>query len=259
MGRRRVVTPPLRVRLLELFRAKPILITGNLASATGLRGLRLRRAPCHAVSARPCTAAPGFGSREHAKPCPDPDPGPQRSRAPPPSIAHLRRFARQTFVIAGGATVSLASQCLFRPMTPRVPGALPLDRVTSLFRAGCAAWDPESSPREGCAVERQGEHAFDQVAHDLLFPHPDRAPSCSWRTAARCFPTSSRVREGATAVGPGVASRRHHFISSTPSSIVVAQIPSTRVGKRMRATRSCLPRPAAIRNRALRGPLATLT
>ena len=73
MGTAAVVTP-LSGALLDRFRAKPLLITGNLASAARLRGLRVRRPSLAGLRLRGRRRR-RVRRREHREPGSGPDPG----------------------------------------------------------------------------------------------------------------------------------------------------------------------------------------
>ena len=94
MGTAAVVTP-LSGALLDRFRAKPILITGNLASALGYAGFAFVDRPWHAFGRRRRRVR----HREHREPGSEPDPGLSRAarlldRAPP-SRRQLRSRQRR--------------------------------------------------------------------------------------------------------------------------------------------------------------------
>ena len=124
---------------------------------TGLRGLRIRR-PSLASLRVLGRRRRRVRSREHREPGSDPDPGPSGAtrlldRAPP-SRSQLRSRQRRD---------GCGLHRRFRQSPPHVPGALPLRRPhLRCLRAGCARGDPESSPCECCAGERQ-EQASEQL------------------------------------------------------------------------------------------------
>ena len=248
MGTAAVVTP-LSGALLDRFRAKPILITGNLASALGYAAFAFVDRPWQAFV---CSAVGGAGfgvaytanqvltltlvSAEH--------------RAS--SIA-LRRVAGN-FGLGSGATVAgFIVASAHRP--PRVPGALPVRRRhLRCLRAGCARGDPESSPRQCRVGERQGNGLPSSCSRSAL-PHPDRRQHRARDDRRRAvFQHPRAVCEGAHACRAGRDRRRHlhqHLLHRRRAD-------SSHTGRQADAphTRSCRDL-RAICSRPARGPART--
>jgi MFS family permease len=245
-----VVTPPSGA-LLDRFRAKPVLITGNLASALGYAGFAFVDRPWQAFVCSAVGGA-GFGVANTANQVLSLTLVTAEQRAS--SIA-LRRVAGN-FGLGSGATVAgfiIASanhlgafQALYL-----------FDGVTfAVFALVVLVGIP--NPRLGKAAPASGRGTgFRAVAHDRLFLIMIAANlvlvMAGGAFFANILPPFAKAR---TPVGPGEIGV---VIFINTFFIVVAQIPATRVVKRMRRTQALAATSALFAIGLLAVLLATLT
>jgi MFS family permease len=227
MGTAAVVTP-LSGALLDRFRAKPILISGNIASALGYAGFAFVDRPWQAFVCAAVGGA-GFGVATTANQVLGLTLVSAEQRAS--SIA-LRRVAGN-FGLGGGATVAgfiiaaadnlraFQALYLFDGLTFAVFALVVLARIPN---PGLAKPAPASDRRTG----------FRAVAHDRLFLILIAANIVLVTTGGALFsdilPPFAKAH---TPVGPGEIGI---VIFINTFFIVIAQIPATRVVKRMRRT-----------------------
>ena len=250
MGTAAVVTP-LSGALLDRFRAKPILITGNLASALGYAGFAFVDRPWQAFVCSAVGGA-GFGVATTANQVLSLTLVPSEQRAS--SIA-LRRVAGN-FGIGLGATV--AGFVIASADSLRAFQALYLvDGLTfAVFALVVLVGIP--NPRLGKAASASdGGTGFRAVAHDRLFLILIAANIVLVMTGGALFSNIlAPFAKAHTPVGPGEIGIVF-FINTL--FIVVAQIPATRVVKRMRRTHALAAASALFAIGLLAVLLATLT
>src|SRR5246500_2978001 len=227
MGAAAVVTP-LSGALLDLFRAKPILITGNLASALGYAGFAFVGRPWQAFVCAAVGGA-GFGVANTANQVLSLTLVSAEQRAS--SIA-LRRVAGN-FGLGSGATVAgfiVASASGLRTFQ-----ALYLfDGVTfAVFALVVLAGIPNPRRANAAPASDRGT-GFRAVAHDRLFLILIAANIVLVMTGGALFSNIlAPFAKAHTPVGPGEIGV---VLFINTFFIVVAQIPATRVVKRMRRT-----------------------
>jgi MFS family permease len=250
MGTAAVVTPSSGA-LLDRFRAKPILITGNLASALGYAGFAFVERPWQAFVCSAVGGA-GFGVANTANQVLSLTLVSAEQRAS--SIA-LRRVAGN-FGLGSGATV--AGFVVASAHDLRAFQALYLfDGVTfAVFALVVLVGIP--NPRlASAAPASDGGTGFRAVAHDRLFLILIAANIVLVMTGGALFsnilPPFAKAR---TPVGPGEIGV---VIFINTFFIVVAQIPATRVVKRMRRTHALAATSALFAIGLLAVLLATLT
>src|SRR5215831_13805925 len=227
MGTAAVLTP-LSGALLDRFRAKPILITGNLASALGYAGFAFVDRPWQAFVCSAVGGA-GFGVANTANQVLSLTLVSAEQRAC--SIA-LRRVAGN-FGLGSGATV--AGFIVASAHDLRAFQALYLfDGVTfAVFALVVLVGIPNPRLANAASASDRGT-GFRAVAHDRLFLILIAANSVLVMTGGAFF--SNVLPPFATAhtpVGPGEIGV---VIFLNTFFIVVAQVPATRVVKRMRRT-----------------------
>jgi len=250
MGTAAVVTPSSGA-LLDRFRAKPILITGNLASALGYAGFAFVDRPWQAFACSAVGGA-GFGIANTANQVLSLTLVSAEQRAS--SIA-LRRVAGN-FGLGSGATVAgfiIASAHDLRAFQELYL----FDGLTfAVFALVVFVWIP--NPRLANAASASDRRTgFRAVAHDRLFLILIVANIVLVMTGGALFanilPPFAKAH---TPVGP---SEIGVVIFINTLFIVVAQIPATRVVKRMRRTRALAATSALFAIGLLAVLLATLT
>jgi MFS family permease len=227
MGTAAVVTP-FAGALLDRFRAKPILITGNLASAVGYAGFAFVERPWQAFVCAAVGGA-GFGVANTANQVLSLTLVPVEQRAS--SIA-LRRVAGN-FGLGSGATV--AGFIVASANDLRAFQALYLfDGVTFVaFALVVLVGIPNPRPANAASASGRGT-GFRAVARDRLFLILIAANIVLVMTGGAFFSNIlAPFAKAHTPVGPGQIGVVF-FINTF--FIVVAQIPATRVVKRMRRT-----------------------
>jgi MFS family permease len=225
MGTAAVVTP-LSGALLDRFRAKPILITGNLASALGYAGFAFVDRPWQAFVCAAVGGA-GFGVANTANQVLSLTLVSPEQRAS--SIA-LRRVAGN-FGLGSGATV--AGFIVASAHDLRAFQALYLfDGLTfAAFALVVLVGIPNPCPASAASVSDRGT-GFRAVAHDRLFLTLIAANIVLVMTGGALFSNIlAPFAKVHTAVGPGEIGV---VIFINTFFIVLAQIPATRVVKRMR-------------------------
>src|SRR5437660_1315179 len=250
LGAGTVATPPSGA-LLDRFRAKPILITGNLASALGYAGFAFVDRPWQAFA---CSAAggAGFGVANTANQVLSLTLASAEQRAS--SIA-LRRVAGN-FGLGSGATV--AGFIVASAHDLRAFQALYLfDGVTfAVFALVVLVGIPNPRLANAASASDRGT-GFRAVAHDRLFLILIAANIVLVMTGGALFSNIlAPFAEAHTPVGPGEIGVVF-FINTF--FIVVAQIPATRVVKRMRRTHALAATSALFAIGLLAVLLATLT
>ncbi len=250
MGTAALVTP-LSGALLDRFRAKPILIAGNLASALGYAGFAFVDHPWQAFVCSAVGGA-GFGIANTANQVLSLTLVSAQQRAS--SIA-LRRVAGN-FGLGSGATV--AGFIVASADHLRVFQALYLlDGLTfAVFALVVFVGIP--NPRLAKAASASdGETGFRAVAHDRLFLILITANIVLVMTGGAFFTNIlAPFAKAHTPVGPGEIGI---VIFINTFFIVVAQIPATRVVKRMRRTHALAATSALFAIGLLAVLLATLT
>ncbi len=250
MGTAAIVTP-LSGALLDRFRAKPILITGNLASALGYAGFAFAGRPWQAFACAAVGGA-GFGIASTANQVLSLTLVSAEQRAS--SIA-LRRVAGN-FGLGSGATAAgfiIASASHLRAFQ-----ALYLfDGLTfAVFALVVLAGIPNPRPANAAPASDRGT-GFRAVARDRVFLILIAANIVLVMTGGALFsnilPPFAKEH---TPVGPGEIGI---VIFINTFFIVVAQIPATRVVKRMRRTRALAATSALFAAGLLAVLLATLT
>jgi MFS family permease len=250
MGTAAVVTP-LSGALLDRFRAKPILITGNLTSALGYAGFAFVDRPWQAFVCSAVGGA-GFGLANTANQVLSLILVSAEQRAS--SIA-LRRVAGN-FGLGSGATVAgfiVASATHLRTFQ-----ALYLfDGVTfAVFALVVLMGIPNPHLANAASASDRGT-GFRAVAHDRLFLILIAANIVLVMTGGALFSNIlAPFAKAHTPVGPGEIGVVF-FINTF--FIVVAQIPATRVVKRMRRTHALAATSALFAIGLLTVLLATLT
>jgi MFS family permease len=250
MGTAAVVTP-LSGALLDRFRARPILITGNLASALGYAGLAFAGRPWQAFACSAVGGA-GFGLATTASQVLGLALVSAEQRAS--SIA-LSRVAGN-FGLGSGATVAgfiIASASHLRAFQ-----ALYLfDGLTfAAFALVVLAGIPNPRPADAAPASDRGT-GFRAVARDRLFLILIAANVVLVMTGGALFSNIlAPFAKAHTPVGPGEIGIVF-FINTL--FIVVAQIPATRVVKRMRRTHALAATSALFAIGLLAVLLATLT
>ena len=250
MGTAAVVTPASGA-LLDRFRAKPILITGNLASALGYAGFAFVDRPWQAFVCSAVGGA-GFGVAGTANQVLSLTLVSAEQRAS--SIA-LRRVAGN-FGLGSGATV--AGFIVASANDLRAFQALYLfDGVTfAVFALVVLVGIPNPRLANAASASDRGT-GFRAVAHDRLFLILIAANIVLVMTGGALFSNIlSPFAEAHTPVGPGEIGVVF-FINTF--FIVVAQIPATRVVKRMRRTHALAATSALFAIGLLAVLLATLT
>jgi MFS family permease len=250
MGTAAIVTPPSGA-LLDRFRAKPILITGNLASALGYAGFAFAGRPWQAFACSAVGGA-GWGVANTANQVLSLTLVSAEQRAS--SIA-LGRVAGN-FGLGIGATVagfivasahdlrSFQALYLFDGLTYAVFALVVLTGIPNPRLANAA---PASDRRTG----------FRAVVHDRLFLILTTASIVLVMTGGALFSNIlPPFAEAHTPVGPGEIGVVF-FINTL--FIVVAQIPATRVVARMRRTHALAAASALFATGLLAVLLATLT
>ncbi len=250
MGTAAAVTP-LSGALLDRFRAKPILITGNLASALGYAGFAFVDRPWQAFVCSAVGGA-GFGVANTANQVLSLTLVSAEQRAS--SIA-LRRVAGN-FGLGSGATV--AGFIVASANDLRTFQALYLvDGLTfAVFALVVLVGIP--NPRlVSTASASDGGTGFRAVAHDRLFLILIAANIVLVMTGGALFSNIlAPFAKAHTPVGPGEIGI---VIFINTFFIVVAQIPATRVVKRMRRTHALAATSALFAIGLLAVLLATLT
>jgi MFS family permease len=250
MGTAAVVTP-LSGALLDRFRAKPVLITGNLACALGYAGFAFVDRPWQAFVCSAVGGA-GFGVASTTNQVLSVTLVSAEQRAS--SIA-LHRVAGN-FGVGGGAAV--AGFIVASANSLRAFQALYLfDGVTFAVFALIVLAGIPNPPLANAASARDGGTGFRAVAHDRLFLILIAANIVLVMTGlglfANILPPFAKAH---TPVGPGEIGIVF-FINTL--FIVVAQIPATRVVKRMRRTHALAATSALFAIGLLAVLLATLT
>jgi MFS family permease len=249
MGTAAVVTPPSGA-LLDRFRAKPLLIIGNLASALGYAGFAFVDRPWQAFACAAVGGA-GFGLASTANQVLSLTLVSAEQRAS--SIA-LRRVAGN-FGLGSGATV--AGFIVASAHDLRAFQALYLfDGVTfAVFALVVLAGIP--NPRPATAAPASDRGGFRAVAHDRIFLILIAANIVLVMAGGAFFSNIlAPFAKAHTPVGPGEIGVVF-FINTF--FIVVAQIPATRVVKRMRRTHALAATSALFAIGLLAVLLATLT
>src|SRR5215472_6540437 len=250
MGTAAVLTP-LSGALLDRFRAKPILIIGNLASALGYAGFAFAGRPWQAFACSAVGGA-GFGVASTANQVLSLTLVSPEQRAS--SIA-LRRVAGN-FGLGSGATV--AGFIIAAAHDLRAFQALYLfDGVTfAVFALVVLVGIPNHRLANAAPASERGT-GFRAVAHDRLFLVLMAANIVLVMTGGALFsnilPPFAKAH---TPVGPGEIGI---VIFINTFFIVVAQIPATRVVKRMRRTHALAATCALFAIGLLAVLLATLT
>jgi MFS family permease len=250
MGTAAVVTPPSGA-LLDHFRAKPLLITGNLASALGYAGFAFVDRPWQAFACAAVGGA-GFGLASTANQVLSLTLVSAEQRAS--SIA-LRRVAGN-FGLGSGATV--AGFIVASAHDLRAFQALYLfDGVTfAAFALVVLVGIPNPRPATAAPASDRGT-GFRAVAHDRLFLILIAANIVLVMTGGALFSNIlAPFAKAHTPVGPGEIGVVF-FINTF--FIVVAQIPAARVVKRMRRTHALAATSALFAIGLLAVLLATLT
>jgi MFS family permease len=250
MGTAAVLTPPSGA-LLDRFRAKPILITGNLASALGYAGFSFVDRPWQAFVCSAVGGA-GFGVANTANQVLSLTLVSAEQRAS--SIA-LRRVAGN-FGLGSGATV--AGFIVAAADDLRAFQALYLfDGVTfAVFALVVLVGIPNPRLANAAPASDRGT-GFRAVAHDRLFLILIAANIVLVMTGGALFSNIlAPFAKAHTPVGPGEIGVVF-FINTF--FIVVAQIPATQVVKRMRRTHALAATSALFAIGLLAVLLATLT
>jgi MFS family permease len=250
MGTAAVLTP-LSGALLDRFRAKPILITGNLASALGYTGFAFAGRPWQAFACSAVGGA-GFGVATTANQVLNLTLVSAEQRAS--SIA-LSRVAGN-FGLGSGATV--AGFIVASASDLRAFQALYLfDGLTfAIFALVVVAGIPNPRLAKAAPARDKGT-GFRAVAHDRLFLILIAANVVLVMTGGAFFSNIlAPFAKTRTPVGPGEIGVVF-FINTL--FIVVAQIPATRVVKRMRRTHALAATSALFAIGLLAVLLATLT
>jgi MFS family permease len=250
MGTAAVVTPPSGA-LLDRFRAKPLLIIGNLASALGYAGFAFVDRPWQAFACAAVGGA-GFGLASTANQVLSLTLVSAEQRAA--SIA-LRRVAGN-FGLGSGATV--AGFIVASAHDLRAFQALYLfDGVTfAVFALVVLAGIPNPRPATAAPASDRGT-GFRAVAHDRIFLILIAANIVLVMAGGAFFSNIlAPFAKAHTPVGPGEIGVVF-FINTF--FIVVAQIPATRVVKRMRRTHALAATSALFAIGLLAVLLATLT
>jgi MFS family permease len=250
MGTAAVVTP-LSGALLDRFRAKPILITGNLASALGYAGFAFADRPWQAFICAAVGGA-GFGVATTANQVLGLTLVSAEQRAS--SIA-LGRVAGN-FGLGSGATV--AGFIVAAASNLRAFQALYLfDGLTfTVFALVVLVGIPNPRPANAAPASDRGT-GFRAVAHDRLFLILIAANIVLVMTGGAFFSNIlAPFAKAHTPVGPGEIGVVF-FINTF--FVVVAQIPATRVVKRMRRTHALAAASALFAIGLLAVLLATLT
>src|SRR5215469_13772075 len=227
MGTAAVITPPAGA-LLDRFGAKPILITGNLASALGYAGFAFTGRPWQAFICAAVGGA-GFGIADTANQVLSLTLVPAEQRAS--SIA-LGRVA-VNFGLGSGATV--AGFIVAAAHDLRAFQALYLfDGLTFAAFALVVLAGIPNPPRADAAPASDSRTGFRAVARDRLFLILIAASLVLVMIGGAFFSNIlAPFAEAHTPVGPGEIGVVF-FINTF--FVVVAQIPATRVVKRMRRT-----------------------
>ena len=210
---------------------KPILITGNLASALGYAGFAFVDRPWQAFVCSAVGGA-GFGVAGHREPGSEPDPG----------LSGAARLLDRAPAESQATSVSAAARRL------RASSSLPPMTSARSRRSTSSTASPSQSSRWLCSwgsripalrmlraeSERLGNRLPSSCSRSAL-PDPDRRQHRARDDRRRAvFQHPRAVCEGAHAlVGPGEIGV---VIFINTFFIVVAQIPATRVVKRMRRT-----------------------
>src|SRR5690349_22581806 len=250
MGTAAVVTPSSGA-LLDRFRAKPILITGNLASALGYAGFAFVDRPWQAFVCSAVGGA-GFGVANTANQVLSLTLVSAEQRAS--SIA-LRRVAGN-FGLGSGATV--AGFIVASANNLRAFQALYLfDGLTfAVFALVVLVGIPSPRLAKAASASDRGT-GFRAVAHDRLFLILIAANIVLVMTGGALFSNIlAPFAKAHTPVGPGEIGV---VIFINTFFIVVAQIPATRVVKRMRRTHALAATSALFAIGLLAVLLATLT
>jgi MFS family permease len=250
MGTAAVVTP-LSGALLDRFRAKPILITGNLASALGYAGFAFVDRPWQAFICSAVGGA-GFGVASTANQVLSLTLVSAEQRSS--SIA-LRRVAGN-FGLGSGATV--AGFIVASANDLRAFQALYLfDGVTfAVFALVVLVGIPNPRLEKAAPASDRGT-GFRAVAHDRLFLIVIAANIVLVMTGGALFSNIlAPFAKAHTPVGPGEIGV---VIFINTFFIVVAQIPATRVVKRMRRTHALAATSSLFAIGLLAVLLATLT
>jgi MFS family permease len=251
MGTAAVVTPPSGM-LLDRFRAKPILITGNLASALGYAGFAFAGRPWQAFVCAAVGGA-GFGVANTANQVLSLTLVSAEQRAS--SIA-LGRVAGN-FGLGSGATVAGFIVASAHDDLRAFQALYVFDGVTfAVFALVVLAGIP--NPRRAKAELASGRGTgFRAVARDRLFLILIAASLVLVMTGGALFSNIlAPFAEAHTPVGPGEIGVIF-FINT--SFVVIAQIPATRVVTRMRRTHALAATCALFAIGLLAVLLATLT
>jgi len=228
MGTAAVVTPPSGA-LLDRFRAKPILITGNLASALGYAGFAFVDRPWQAFVCSAVGGA-GFGVANTASEVLSLTLVSAEQRAS--SIA-LSRVAGN-FGIGSGATIAGFIVASAHEDLRAFQALYLFDGVTfAVFALVVLLGIPNPRPADAAPASDRGT-GFRAVAHDRLFLILIAASLVLVMTGGALFSNIlAPFAEAHTPVGPGEIGVVF-FINTF--FVVVAQIPATRVVERMRRT-----------------------
>ena len=251
MGTAAVVTPPSGA-LLDRFRAKPILITGNLASALGYAGFAFVERPWQAFVCSAVGGA-GFGVANTANQVLSLTLVSAEQRAS--SIA-LRRVAGN-FGLGCGATVAGFIVAAAADDLRAFQALYLFDGVTfAVFALVVLVGIPNPRLANAASASDRGT-GFRAVAHDRLFLILIAANIVLVMTGGALFSNIlAPFAEAHTPVGPGEIGV---VIFINTFFIVVAQIPATRVVKRMRRTHALAATSALFAIGLLAVLLATLT
>ncbi len=251
MGTAAVVTPASGA-LLDRFRAKPILITGNLASALGYAGFAFVDRPWQAFVCAAVGGA-GFGVATTANQVLSLTLVSAEQRAS--SIA-LRRVAGN-FGLGSGATVAGFIVASANDDLRAFQALYLFDGVTfAVFALVVLVGIPNPRLANAASASDRGT-GFRAVAHDRLFLILIAANIVLVMTGGAFFSNIlAPFAEAHTPVGPGEIGVVF-FINTF--FIVVAQIPATRVVKRMRRTHALAATSALFAIGLLAVLLATLT
>jgi MFS family permease len=251
MGTAAVVTP-LSGALLDRFRAKPILITGNLASALGYAGFAFVDRPWQAFVCAAVGGA-GFGVANTANQVLTLTLVSAEQRAS--SIA-LRRVAGN-FGLGSGATVAGFIVASANDDLRAFQALYLFDGVTfAVFALVVLVGIPNPRLANAAPASDRGT-GFRAVAHDRLFLILIAANIVLVMTGGAFFSNIlAPFAEAHTPVGPGEIGVVF-FINTF--FIVVAQIPATRVVRRMRRTHALAATSALFAIGLLAVLLATLT
>ena len=251
MGTAAVVTPPSGA-LLDRFRAKPILITGILASALGYTGFAFVDRPWQAFVCSAVGGA-GFGVANTASEVLSLTLVSAEQRAS--SIA-LSRVAGN-FGIGSGATVAGFIVASAHEDLRAFQALYLFDGVTfAVFALVVLLGIPNPRPADAAPASDRGT-GFRAVAHDRLFLILIAASLVLVMTGGALFSNIlAPFAEAHTPVGPGEIGVVF-FINTF--FVVVAQIPATRVVERMRRTHALAATSALFAIGLLAVLLATLT